>query len=372
MKRLLLRPLNYSKVRLSYLRLRFMSKASRFFKELTRENFGPDHALGGFVLPGGLAAWRRIRPLSAICPVEFRQISPRHQRLPISNPSILINDRGSVFLTATEVNRLIDYKWGRRPKFTSGQTFSSNILLWRGHLNALESDLVSVSLQSLPEKTNPSNDARLFWANKSPWLIWNDQIDHDFTALTGLAIEPLEKSLHSDYKPAAAYPSPFDQPVEKNWMPVSEPERLAPLFVYSCQPLVVLSSQEKGLEITQAADVPGFSGLEHLKGGTPLVPIGEDQYLCVTHVTKLKPTRHYHHHVVLFKFVGETLTLVSHSLPFVFRENFHVEFAAGLSLIGDQAFISFGDSDKEAWLAITSVSALIQLAHEVKQGVTET
>lgn len=363
------RVLNYLRVRASYLLIRAMHVLSFLLPIQKGIKSASVRRQADEIRQAGFRRILRIRTLEKIGATIFTPLTPRLPRRPISNPSIICLDNGEFLVTATEVNRLIDYDWGRRPRFISGDKFSSQILIAQGSLELLTSGMHSVSLdwRSLPGKQQPSNDMRVFCTSEGVQFVWNEVVQKsNGQELTTLATQSYSKALSSSASETSTLiESPMNQPVEKNWMPLVDSRRNLIEFVYSCSPLRVLR-----LLGTHEVEFLTFSemefGLSFMKGGTQLVHVGAGRFLSITHVTKLSPVRFYHHHAVIFEEDEGELKISSYSRPFVFRRNFGVEFATGLMVVGDLAHISFGDSDKEAIIASISMQDLLELGSELR------
>jgi hypothetical protein len=99
---------------------------------------------------------------------------------------------------------------------------------------------------------------------------------------------------------------------------------------------------------------PKESNLE-LRGGTPLVRYGE-QYLGIAHQPQFKidGRGHYFHHFVVF---DRSLRHIETSSAFFLRRR-GVEFACGLQLCEDFAYISYGVADRAAEILRIPVTAL--------------
>lgn len=129
---------------------------------------------------------------------------------------------------------------------------------------------------------------------------------------------------------------------EKNWMPVIEASGLS--FVYTCDPPLVVD--ERG-ERTTRGSCP--AALDHLRGGSQLIPFDAGWLALVHEVVILPSGRNYMHRFVWFD---------DHVVPRRITEPFKLgpaalEFCAGLAWHrdGDRLVASFGVGDCEAWLA---------------------
>jgi hypothetical protein len=138
---------------------------------------------------------------------------------------------------------------------------------------------------------------------------------------------------------------------EKNWMPIED----GPLhggWVYACyhngHAVAVAADPTLGgaYQLLQHAAAPHLA--KEFRGGGQLI-WWRGGYLGVIHEVAVPENgqRVYEHRFVWF---DASLALRRVSMPFVFREQRAIEFAAGLAAIGDRVVVSFGVRDAEAWL----------------------
>ena len=127
---------------------------------------------------------------------------------------------------------------------------------------------------------------------------------------------------------------------EKNWMPLAEDGRL--YAVYSTRPWLVH-------DLADFSVVGEYEGLpENWSGGSQVVPY-HDGYLCVVHRrigNWPDPATRYEHAFVRMDAAFAPLDM---SAPFFFF-GAGIVFCAGLDWHGDELCLSFGRSDRDAYL----------------------
>lgn len=106
--------------------------------------------------------------------------------------------------------------------------------------------------------------------------------------------------------------------------------------------------------------LPKYAGL---RGGTQLVPVGDDSWLGIGHEMKFVSGKKYYWHV--FYLVNSRGKMLAASAPMKFAPN-GIEFAAGLAIDGDRAMVSFGVDDMECRLAETRLSAVLEILRPLK------
>jgi predicted GH43/DUF377 family glycosyl hydrolase len=148
---------------------------------------------------------------------------------------------------------------------------------------------------------------------------------------------------------------------EKNWMPWGDG------WMYAC------GHEGHTVTIDADAELPGVYEVRRrgaapplaagFRGGGQVVPF-RDGWLAIVHEVAMLDTgrRAYEHRFVWF---DESLTIRRWSLPFFFLERQTIEFAAGLAMIDDTVFVSFGVHDAEAWLCRLKGGAVWDLLRPV-------
>ena len=309
---------------------------------------------------------KAVRALSSYENCSFHRIVNTGSSNPLYNPSILKVSDSNFMLVATQSNRVMSYRWGRRPKFVTGHAFASDIVVGTAPGEFLHgAGTVSLPLQPLSGLSNVAADARLFLGEGRPQILWNQGFaeapDKTVARLFFRNIDNL-----GERSATTMMPSPYDLPTEKNWMPVIEKHGKAFRFIHTVSPTVTVSRFDEGKgDDIQWHSVKGPASLSRDRGGSQLVQLPSGAFLAVTHTTFLFPARHYSQRLVMFRKLGDGFHVVSHSQPFVFKNNFDVEFGSGLAFDGDNVLMTFGVRDLEAWVCKLPMSLALALASEV-------
>jgi hypothetical protein len=199
-------------------------------------------------------------------------------------------------------------------------------------------------------------DARLFWSEGLLKTIFSSiSTARDGTTwFQSVATLCVESGKLDDVVPLA---DARCQPAEKNWMPISDPQSPHPSFVYSVAPTQVVDLLSGLLRWREPRDGP--EELRSARGGSQLVRISVDQFLCIVHHTKLWPVRHYTHRAVILSASEESLSVQSFSQEFFLRRPFSLEFATGLAVSDGDAKISFGFGERKLFFADIPVATLL-------------
>ena len=353
---------NYSMVRLRHFLLNLLIWRSKLTKLATFEEstaFASEHER--------TRVWfrrRAIRVLSELDGIDFHRIRNGTTNLPLYNPSIIKVAGSGFLLVATESNRVMSYRWGRRPRFVRGSAFTSNLLLGSPSLDLLPPGESIISLKPLTGMQDVAADARLFNQDKNLLVVWNQGLQVESgRALTRLWIKSLESS--TKIIESRVLSSPFDLLIEKNWMPLAHNEGSSIQFIHTVSPTVTLTIPLDDESSTEVRSNPGPADLTSDRGGSQLIELENGHYLAVTHSTYLFPARYYSQRLILFEKIETGFQVVSYSRPFVFKNNFDVEFASGIALVGGHVLISFGVRDLEAWICKMRADTALRLASEV-------
>jgi hypothetical protein len=155
------------------------------------------------------------------------------------------------------------------------------------------------------------------------------------------------------------------QPHEKNWMPIVGRGG----WLYACHHdgHVVTVDPDPGLpggyQMIRRSKSPQIAS--HFRGGSQLVP-WQDGYLALIHETAQLPQgRAYEHRFVFF---DSSLAVARLSPSFAFRERQAIEFAAGLTVMGDRLVASFGVRDAEAWIVDLASEDVCHILSPVTSG----
>jgi predicted GH43/DUF377 family glycosyl hydrolase len=126
---------------------------------------------------------------------------------------------------------------------------------------------------------------------------------------------------------------PTNQQHEKNWMPLSVSGEFT--YIYSLDPTAILPGPLRHCPFA----------LEHLRGGAAIA--FNDGYLCVMHETiEANESRIYLHRFVR---LDPEFNVTAVSPAWIFAHH-GIEFCAGLVLDGTSLVLSYGITDREAWI----------------------
>jgi hypothetical protein len=144
---------------------------------------------------------------------------------------------------------------------------------------------------------------------------------------------------------------------EKNWMPFVDGGELR--FLHLCDPTRVID--EAGEILREAAPMIDAN---RFRGGSQLIEFGGGR-LALIHETSWRDNRRVYRH--RFVWFDAAMALVGVSRPFVFHAP-GVEFAAGLAwgLGPEQLVITYGVSDREAWIATVNAEDISQLLDDAR------
>lgn len=150
--------------------------------------------------------------------------------------------------------------------------------------------------------------------------------------------------------------SPQDFPAsyaEKNWMPWVIGPKLH--FVHRLG--TVLDADGHTLYQTSNITID----VQRLSGGGGVTKLPSGVWLAILHEAQPLPNesykRYYYHRFAIFNSEGMPLAL---SRPFVFQDK-QIEFAAGLAIMGNEVWVSYGVRDCEPWLAKIPLSEVERL-----------
>lgn len=140
---------------------------------------------------------------------------------------------------------------------------------------------------------------------------------------------------------------------EKNWMPIAG--QLS--WIYKCDPTLVIRYNPSTEECDDSEESIPALGLDHLRGGSQLVPYG-DGFLCVAHEVVYRDSKRvYLHRFVRF---GPDFRILAVTDPWVFH-GIGIEFCAGLAQVGEKLVLSYGLKDSEAWALSMDVADVTKL-----------
>ena len=274
------------------------------------------------------------------------------------NPSIASDGHGNLHLIVRGVN----YRIGSDGRYSVHDP--AGIVRTQNYCGELDATLQPSSIRLAPDRSarNLQSDATICgyedcrlirWRNR--W--WASATVRDQDPQMRAQMVLLEFGDDGSICAARTLCGYGTQEHEKNWMPCVRGDDL--LFVYSCDPLIVLRILQLDdhlahLELANQS-VPIIAA-GHLRGGSQLLPF-DNGWLTITHeVVYAGSSRHYLHRMI---WIDESFRLRRITMPF-FLKHEGVEFVAGLATVPgrDAVIISFGVRDAEAALAEISFAGI--------------
>jgi len=155
---------------------------------------------------------------------------------------------------------------------------------------------------------------------------------------------------------------------EKNWMPILGAE---PRWLYCCgenNTSITITEHDKITSIVTERPAPEIA--KHFRGGSQVVRIEDDLYLCITHEVCIfsNGIRNYIHRFIL---LDSSFTIVDYSLPFFLSNSCTIEFVAGLCINNGDLLITYGHMDKEAFILKLPVKNVISMINNRKEFMNE-
>lgn len=208
-------------------------------------------------------------------------------------------------------------------------------------------------------------DIRIVYDDSADTLlaIGNLPVVHDYTQnIMYLALLKKEGKEWKIQHETLLHPT-FDSPykIQKNWIPILKDNIL--YFVYSIDPFVIVrtNTMTGECDMVRTIDVKyPFQRKENqfLRGSTQAVPYNGG-YLALAHVTtEVGHTKKYHH---FFVHIDSSLRNVQISNKVCFGRCAPIQFAMGLSIIGENAYITYGENDCDAKLTKMSLKEIKSL-----------
>lgn len=255
------------------------------------------------------------------------------------------------------------------PRVTVVYPVYSDLILVR-----LDDDYNVISTKTLAEPQRPVDpsfnmtfgpeDARLFqlndrwYATATFFDVSECRMGSEVFARMGL----LEFDEHFNWTNMTVLPCPFKQH-EKNWMNI-EGEMA---WLYSAHDSRVVRYNFEKCSLGYHYPQPTPEIMQHARGGSQLIDIGENRLLGVVHEAILEvPARSYvgnyrtySHRFVLYSRAPFKLKAVSEL--FHFFAPGHVEFAAGIAAVDNRVVVSFGHHDSWAWLAAMKLGNVLNV-----------
>jgi glycosyltransferase involved in cell wall biosynthesis len=158
-------------------------------------------------------------------------------------------------------------------------------------------------------------------------------------------------------------PIPYGNPVEKNWLPWADGERLR--VVYSFCPLIMLDLDPETGNVLRETPPFLWSAPGRLRGSAGPIKLPSGHWLAVAHdVAYLDTHNIYTHRLVAWK--GEEFFATNPLL----LEHRGIEYCCGMALEGDTLTLSYGFEDREAhWVKTSLAHVLVLLGITDGQGL---
>lgn len=159
---------------------------------------------------------------------------------------------------------------------------------------------------------------------------------------------------------------PFENRCEKNWLPFVHDDCLC--FLYSYEPFVVaqFDCETKSLEFKVIAQpFVGQSRLHNLRGSAAPVKDRDGNYLFVVHEVlsdRDYPRRYVHR----FCRMDSALRITGLSFPFFLSGAHVIEYVAGMAMVEDTIYISWGEGDARAYISTLPYTTVTQ---ELNKGL---
>jgi hypothetical protein len=230
-----------------------------------------------------------------------------------------------------------------------------------------------------PECKNGLEDGRLFVWKKQLWGLFSGYSYHDNKHSNTMVL-----CLFIDNKIDRSFliHSPFDEFREKNWMPLVIKEDL--YFVYSIEPLIIFKYLDnKLINVNDSVSANTIHTKKYpFSGSSPFICIN-NEYLAVVHKRhSLNPLYKLYLKIkkYIFSFVNistdynvkkiqflhyfvlldSSFDKITISKPFYFEE-IGVEFAAGISILDNKIYLSYGVLDKLSKIIVLNLNPIKKL-----------
>lgn len=268
------------------------------------------------------------------CRHEQIEIEPAHPGWTLFNPSLAVRDGGIDVIVRSSNYRCIDGRYVMPPE-DQGRIRTESLLMRMGG----EPRRIAGDYPRSEFCVDGLEDCRL--------NVIDGRLRISATVRNHAGYDGLARIAEADEYGVVRrlLPEPRPGRHEKNWMPILGRDE----YLYSCHEdgqVVVAWEYEGRWTLMRRGKSPLLA--RGFRGGSQLVPVG-DEWLAVIHeVSDEDGRRTYEHRFVWF---GSDLSIVGVSPPFAFREPRTIEFAAGLAVVGDEVLVSYGARDEEAWIA---------------------
>lgn len=150
---------------------------------------------------------------------------------------------------------------------------------------------------------------------------------------------------------------------EKNWMPVLDTEFA---FVKWSNPTEVVKVDISTLGSTTTHNTPYVQIGSDLRGGSQVLPFGEDHYIAIVHEVDLfasevgRKDAVYRHRFIVWNKKWE---IVKFTKDFSIM-NGHVEFAVGMCRVNDDMLITFGFQDNAAYILRLGITEMLEFIND--------
>lgn len=159
-------------------------------------------------------------------------------------------------------------------------------------------------------------------------------------------------------------PAPFPNTsyCEKNWMPILDRPYTYVKWTNPTEVVEYDPTENKTTTIYQTKKPFPFSHGD-LRGGSQLIPYGNDYYIAVLHVTDLfkseagRKNGHYHHVFVAWNRHNFNIVKISPVFSFM---GCMIEFCAGLAFHSDHFYLTFGVQDNAAYILKCDASTIME------------
>ena len=204
-------------------------------------------------------------------------------------------------------------------------------------------------------------DCRLFWWKQQWWCSATVRDRHP-NGQCEIAIFTIDGDKEHVFHSTEEH-SFIENRHQKNWMPhVTSDDRL--LFIYSCDPTVVLEVNEAFQVKELHHDECSKFELSELRGGSQCIAWKKDRYLCLTHEAFYGGKRKYLHRFIELDKEFK-ITRVS---DLFYLTHPGIEFCAGMACTSEgQILISFGVEDRNAHVASIECSDIDNHMNQASQ-----
>lgn len=171
---------------------------------------------------------------------------------------------------------------------------------------------------------------------------------------------PNDKEFYVDSP--TAFKGPFENRCEKNWLPFIYNDNIAVIYNYNPYDIYSLNIEDGTMtRIDELSyETNKFSGFRGNAG-----PIAfKDGYLIIIHEVVSVPykDRYIRNYIHRFVKLNNNYKIHSVSYPFYF-DNIGIEYCTGMIIDGNEAILSVGIEDKEAYLYVVSLNIINNMLH---------